>query len=92
MHAIADVLELIDLSMGRLQQKSDALWAQSAAHAAEKTALLKTEPTVLIVIDSVPCELLSMTFKNAGYRVERLGDGQKLGKNSATFPPTNRLL
>jgi len=34
---IADVLELIDLSMGRLQKSSEMLWAQSAAHAARES-------------------------------------------------------
>jgi len=44
---IADVLELIDLSMGRLQQKSsEMLWAQSAAM--QRATL--SRPTVLIVM------------------------------------------
>ena len=66
--------------MGRLQQKSsEMLWAQTAAPVlSEKATLIKTEPTVLIVDDSITVrELLSMTFKNAGYRVEQARDGQE---------------
>jgi chemosensory pili system protein ChpA (sensor histidine kinase/response regulator) len=77
---IADVLELIDLSMGRLQQKgSEMLSEQSAAPVMlEKATLIKTEPTVLLVDDSITVrELLSMTFNNAGYRVEQARDGQE---------------
>ncbi len=87
---IADVLELIDLSMGRLQQKSSEMpWAQSAAPVLlEKATRIETEPTVLIVDDSITVrELLSMTFKNAGYRVEQARDGQEAWqKLSDGFP------
>ncbi|WP_263975421.1 response regulator [Leptolyngbya sp. 7M] len=38
----------------------------------------KTEPTVLIVDDSITVrELLSMTFSKVGYRVEQARDGQE---------------
>jgi chemosensory pili system protein ChpA (sensor histidine kinase/response regulator) len=76
---IADVLELIDLSMGRLQQKGSESWAQGSAPVrSEKATLIETEPTVLIVDDSITVrELLSMTFSNAGYRVEQARDGKE---------------
>jgi len=45
---------------------------------AEKATLIKTEPTVLLVDDSITVrELLSMTFNNAGYHVEQARDGQR---------------
>ena len=76
---IADVLELIDISMGRLQREGSELWAQSAAPLLPETPkLVKTEPTVLIVDDSITVrELLSLTFNKAGYRVEQARDGQE---------------
>jgi chemotaxis protein histidine kinase CheA/ActR/RegA family two-component response regulator len=76
---IADVLELIDLSQGRIRREaSSALWETSGDHAAQDTAALKTDPTVLIVDDSITVrELLSMTFNKVGYRVEQARDGQE---------------
>jgi chemosensory pili system protein ChpA (sensor histidine kinase/response regulator) len=77
---IADVLELIDLSMGRLQQQgAGTLWATSAAPVQpQMPAAVKTEPMVLIVDDSITVrELLSMTFNKAGYRVQQARDGQE---------------
>ena len=75
---IADVLELIDLSMGRIRKDSGgSLWDQGAATPAEPQ-VVKTEPTVLIVDDSITVrELLSMTFNKVGYRVEQARDGQE---------------
>lgn len=78
---IADVLELIDLSMGRVRHdSSNLLWnaeelaAQEVGFAEEE----KAEPLVLIVDDSITVrELLSMTFKKSGYRVEQARDGQE---------------
>ncbi len=75
---IADVLELIDIAMGRVRREpSSLLWAEAAAEAeAEITA--KTDPTVLIVDDSITVrELLSMSFNKVGYRVEQARDGQE---------------
>ena len=73
---IADVLELIDLSMGRLQKGSGN--QSSTPVRPEKATVIKTEPTVLIVDDSITVrELLSLTFSNAGYRVEQARDGQE---------------
>lgn len=70
---IADVLELIDLSMGRLQP--DKTWeAEDVVQEPEDTP---HEPTVLIVDDSITVrELLSMTFAKVGFRVEQARDGQ----------------
>jgi chemosensory pili system protein ChpA (sensor histidine kinase/response regulator) len=43
-----------------------------------KMPAVKTEPMVLIVDDSITVrELLSMTFSNAGYRVEQARDGHE---------------
>jgi chemosensory pili system protein ChpA (sensor histidine kinase/response regulator) len=77
---IADVLELIDLSMGRIQQDSKAmLWgSENNLVPPEMQPAVKTEPMVLIIDDSITVrELLSMTFTNAGYRVEQARDGQE---------------
>lgn len=75
---IVDVLELIDLSLGRLSKdKGGMLWDQSNIIMTEP-APVKTEPLVLIVDDSITVrELLSMTFTKSGYRVEQARDGQE---------------
>ena len=78
--AIADVLELMDLSMGRVRHNvRETLWATNNASVPPETSpAVKTEPMVLIVDDSITVrELLSMTFTNAGYRVEQARDGQE---------------
>jgi chemosensory pili system protein ChpA (sensor histidine kinase/response regulator) len=74
---IADVLELIDLSTGRVRRESAAsLWGQAEAEIAPTTT--REEPTVLIVDDSITVrELLSMSFNKVGYRVEQARDGQE---------------
>jgi chemosensory pili system protein ChpA (sensor histidine kinase/response regulator) len=73
--AIADVLELIDIGMGRVRRDMSTLvWAEPAMEAVPA----KTEPMVLIVDDSITVrELLSMTFNKIGYRVEQARDGQE---------------
>jgi chemotaxis protein histidine kinase CheA/CheY-like chemotaxis protein len=74
---IADVLELIDLSMGRIRRDVGTMWDQGASQSTD-TITMKTEPTVLIVDDSITVrELLSMTFNKVGYRVEQARDGQE---------------
>jgi CheY-like chemotaxis protein len=74
---IADVLELIDLSMGRIRREVGTMWDQGNASALQEVPV-KTEPTVLIVDDSITVrELLSMTFNKVGYRVEQARDGQE---------------
>lgn len=82
--AIADVLELIDLSLGRLELSS-TLWSGTFAPESE---VAKTDPLVLIVDDSITVrELLSMTFNKVGYRVEQARDGQEaLDKLRAGLP------
>jgi chemosensory pili system protein ChpA (sensor histidine kinase/response regulator) len=77
--AIADVLELIELSAGRLRRESSSsLWDDSEAEGQPESVVESTEPTVLIVDDSITVrELLSMTFNKAGYRVEQARDGQE---------------
>ncbi|NJR65942.1 MAG: hybrid sensor histidine kinase/response regulator [Leptolyngbyaceae cyanobacterium CRU_2_3] len=76
---IADVLELIDLSQGRIRREaSSSLWDKGDEVLPPDPADLKTEPTVLIVDDSITVrELLSMTFNKVGYRVEQARDGQE---------------
>jgi chemotaxis protein histidine kinase CheA/CheY-like chemotaxis protein len=76
--AIADVLELIDLATGRLRKEAGGtLWDESDRAAAE-AEIEKTEPTVLIVDDSITVRsLLSITFEKAGYRVEEARDGKE---------------
>ncbi|MBE9098406.1 response regulator [Vacuolonema iberomarrocanum] len=77
---IADVLELIDLSMGRIRRESGTpLWEQAQEQIpVEPPNDTKSEPTVLIVDDSITVrELLSMTFNKVGYRVEQARDGQE---------------
>jgi len=76
---IADVLELIDLSVGRIRRDvGSSLWDQGGAQAVPESPAAKTEPMVLIVDDSITVrELLSMTFNKVGYRVEQARDGQE---------------
>jgi chemosensory pili system protein ChpA (sensor histidine kinase/response regulator) len=76
---IADVLELIDLSMGRIRREPSAsLWEKSEDQPPAEPAVVKSDPTVLIVDDSITVrELLSMTFNKVGYRVEQARDGQE---------------
>ncbi|MBD0334199.1 MAG: hybrid sensor histidine kinase/response regulator [Cyanobacteria bacterium Co-bin13] len=77
---IADVLELIDLSMGRVRRDpSVSLWSQSEDDLPPvPEAPAKAEPSVLIVDDSITVrELLSMSFNKVGYRVEQARDGQE---------------
>jgi chemotaxis protein histidine kinase CheA/ActR/RegA family two-component response regulator len=71
---IADVMELIALAKGTLSRQVSTEWAnQIAAPAVELP-----ESMVLIVDDSITVrELLSLTFKRAGYRVEQARDGQE---------------
>ncbi len=76
--AIADVLELIDLATGRLQKEAGGtLWDESES-ATKEAEVEKTEPTVLIVDDSITVRsLLSITFEKSGYRVEEARDGKE---------------
>jgi len=76
---IADVLELIDLSMGRIRRDTGgSLWEQDGVTTVAEAPTAKTEPMVLIVDDSITVrELLSMTFNKVGYRVEQARDGQE---------------
>lgn len=75
--AIADVLELIDLAMGRIRRDaSGKIWQMGDATA--QPGVQKSEPTVLIVDDSITVRsLLSITFEKSGYRVEEARDGKE---------------
>jgi CheY-like chemotaxis protein len=75
--AIADVLELIDLAMGRIRRDaSGKIWQMGSATA--EPVVQKSEPTVLIVDDSITVRsLLSLTFEKSGYRVEEARDGKE---------------
>ena len=74
---IADVLELIDIAVGRVRREPvSMLWSETEAEIEETP--VKTDPTVLIVDDSITVrELLSMSFNKVGYRVEQARDGQE---------------
>ncbi len=76
---IADVLELIDLSTGRVRRdQATSLWSQTEEAQEAARAMDREEPTVLIVDDSITVrELLSMSFNKVGYRVEQARDGQE---------------
>jgi chemotaxis protein histidine kinase CheA/ActR/RegA family two-component response regulator len=71
---IADVMELIALANGTLSRHVSTQWTtQMTAPTVEMR-----ESMVLIVDDSITVrELLSLTFKRAGYRVEQARDGQE---------------
>ena len=71
---IADVIELIDLANGVLVRHVSTQWAtQISAPTSEHRSSM-----VLIVDDSITVrELLSLTFKRAGYLVEQARDGQE---------------
>jgi chemotaxis protein histidine kinase CheA/CheY-like chemotaxis protein len=74
---IADVLELLDLAMGRIRRDAGSMWEQSPGLPIESLPE-QSQPMVLIVDDSITVrELLSMTFNKVGYRVEQARDGQE---------------
>ncbi|MEG4142780.1 MULTISPECIES: response regulator [unclassified Microcoleus] len=76
--AIADVLELIDLATGRLRKDTGGTLWDEGDRAAAEAEIEKTEPTVLIVDDSITVRsLLSITFEKSGYRVEEARDGKE---------------
>jgi chemotaxis protein histidine kinase CheA/ActR/RegA family two-component response regulator len=71
---IADVMELIDLAKGILTRQVSTEWTTQMA----ASTVQLPESMVLIVDDSITVrELLSLTFKRAGYRVEQARDGQE---------------
>ena len=75
---IADVLELIDLAEGRVRRDAGSSLWEMEEQLPPEAFTAKTEPTVLIVDDSITVrELLSMTFNKVGYRVEQARDGQE---------------
>lgn len=76
---IADVLELIDIAQGRVRREaSSSVWTQTDEPPETEAPAAKSEPTVLIVDDSITVrELLSMSFNKVGYRVEQARDGQE---------------
>ncbi len=68
--AIADVMELVDLGLGRLQQRP------SGDRPVATVLLMPEAPLVLVVDDSVTVrEMLTLTLKRHGYRVEQAGTG-----------------
>jgi len=75
---IGDVPELIDIAQGRVRREAgSSLWSQVDLPPEDEEPV-KTEPTVLIVDDSITVrELLSMSFNKVGYRVEQARDGQE---------------
>jgi chemosensory pili system protein ChpA (sensor histidine kinase/response regulator) len=75
---IGDVLELIEIAQGRMRTDSTGnLWKKTYVPIQSDEGV-KTEPTVLIVDDSITVrQLLSLSFGKAGYRVEQARDGQE---------------
>ena len=75
---IGDVLELMAIAQGRLRtDKGNSLW-QDNSGALDSWTREDSEPTVLIVDDSITVrELLSLSFSKSGYRVEQARDGQE---------------
>jgi chemotaxis protein histidine kinase CheA/ActR/RegA family two-component response regulator len=70
---IADILELVDLALGRLEVNRSMWGTIQPTEVVERT-----DPLVLIVDDSITVrEILSMTFNKVGYRVEQARDGQE---------------
>ncbi|MGB3616376.1 MAG: response regulator, partial [Elainellaceae cyanobacterium] len=76
---IIDVLELVDLALGRWSKTGAADETErEPASPIDQSSSEEREPTVLIVDDSITVrELLSMTFAKVGYRVEQARDGQE---------------
>ncbi len=77
---IADVLEIMDIFQGRTSKQSgvSSFWEQNSPPIISEPTETKSDPTVLIVDDSITVrELLSLTFNKAGYRVEQARDGQE---------------
>ncbi len=71
---IADVMELIALAKGTLARHVSTQWTSQITAPTDEVR----ESMVLIVDDSITVrELLSLTFKRAGYRVEQARDGQE---------------
>jgi chemosensory pili system protein ChpA (sensor histidine kinase/response regulator) len=76
--AIADVLELIDLATGKLRKEPGGTFWDETQRPPQEPEIEKTEPTVLIVDDSITVRsLLSITFEKSGYRVEEARDGKE---------------
>ncbi|MEA5511052.1 hybrid sensor histidine kinase/response regulator [Crocosphaera sp. UHCC 0190] len=75
---IGDVLELIEIAQGRLRTDGNSsLWKKNSS-AFDTFTGDRSEPTVLIVDDSITVrELLSLSFSKSGYRVEQARDGQE---------------
>ncbi|MCY7336991.1 MAG: response regulator [Chamaesiphon sp.] len=71
---IVDVMELIALAQGTLSRQVSTEWTSQMTVPTVEVR----ESMVLIVDDSITVrELLSLTFKRAGYRVEQARDGQE---------------
>lgn len=87
---IADVLEVVDLSLERLDREwRPSFGPEDTADLSEPTKAA-AEPLVLIVDDSITVrELLSMTFTRAGYRVEQARDGQDAWEKLRSGLPCN---
>lgn len=75
---IGDVLELIEIAQGRLRPDGTGSPWRKTAISMQPPIEVKSDPTVLIVDDSITVrELLSLSFNKAGYRVEQARDGQE---------------
>ncbi|WP_013322589.1 hybrid sensor histidine kinase/response regulator [Gloeothece verrucosa] len=75
---IGDVLELIEIAQGKIKPDGSGSPWHKVAMAMQIPLEAKTEPTVLIVDDSITVrEILSLSFSKSGYRVEQARDGQE---------------
>ncbi len=84
---IGDVLELIDISEGRVRNLE--IWPAGESRTTEP-GMVKTDPIVLIVDDSITVrELLSITFNKAGYKVEQARDGRDAWEKLRAGLPCN---
>lgn len=85
---IGDVLELIEIAQGRMRtDTSSSLWKKTYVPINSEVEV-RSEPTVLIVDDSITVrQLLSLSFNKVGYRVEQARDGQEaLEKLQSNLP------
>lgn len=89
---IGDVLELIAIAQGRLRTDTvSSLWDKQES-AFDNWTGEQTEPTVLIVDDSITVrELLSLSFSKSGYRVEQARDGQEAWEKLSSGLPCDLL-
>jgi chemotaxis protein histidine kinase CheA/DNA-binding response OmpR family regulator len=87
---IGDVLELIEIAQGRMRaDSSGSLWKKTYIPVQSEEEV-RSEPTVLIVDDSITVrQLLSLSFNKTGYHVEQARDGQEALEKLQSGLPCN---